>query len=119
MNQGESAASKARGLRGQAMAAQAEAGRLAQDAAAWEAGAEGERRVAKALSVLTAAFNVVVMHDRLLRPGRLRQTWITSSSHPPEFTSSTPRTGQGTSPSTKVRCGGTRLTAKEAVQASA
>lgn len=70
MNQGESAASKARGLRAQATAAQAEAGRLAHDAAAWEAGAEGERRVADALSVLTAAFNVVVMHDRLLRPGR-------------------------------------------------
>jgi len=70
VNQGESAASKARGLRERATAAQAEAGRLAQDAAAWEAGAEGERRVAEALSVLTAAFNVVVMHDRLLRPGR-------------------------------------------------
>ncbi len=70
MNQGESAASKARGLRAQATAAQSEAGRLVHDAAAWEAGAEGERRVADALSVLTAAFDVVVMHDRLLRPGR-------------------------------------------------
>ena len=70
MNEGESASSQAHSLREQAAAAQAEAARLTQEAAAWEAGAEGERRVAEALSVLTAASNVIVMHDRLLRPGR-------------------------------------------------
>ena len=48
----------------------AESGRLAQEAAAWEAGAEGERRVAEALSGLADGPNVLVLHDRLLRPGR-------------------------------------------------
>ena len=70
MNEGESASSQAHSLREQAAAAQAEATRLTQEAAAWEAGAEGERRVAEALSVLTPASNVIVIHDRLLRPGR-------------------------------------------------
>ena len=70
MNEGESASSQAHSLREQAAAAQAEAARLNDEAAAWEAGAEGERRVAAALSVLTPASNVIVMHDRLLRPGR-------------------------------------------------
>jgi hypothetical protein len=70
VNEGESASSQAHSLREQAAAAQAEAARLTQEAAAWEAGAEGERRVAEALSVLTPAPNVIVMHDRLLRPGR-------------------------------------------------
>jgi hypothetical protein len=37
------------------------------DAAAWAAGAEGERRVAEALSALGAPY--LVLHDRLLRPG--------------------------------------------------
>jgi hypothetical protein len=70
VNEGESASSQAHSLREQAAAAQAEAARLTDEAAAWEAGAEGERRVAEALSVLTAVPNVIVMHDRLLRPGR-------------------------------------------------
>jgi hypothetical protein len=70
VNEGESASSQAHSLRVQAAAAQAEAARLTDEAAAWEAGAEGERRVAGALSVLTAASNVIVIHDRLLRPGR-------------------------------------------------
>jgi hypothetical protein len=70
VNEGESASSQARTLREQAAAAQAEAARLTEEAAAWEAGAKGERRVAEALSVLTPASNVIVMHDRLLRPGR-------------------------------------------------
>ena len=70
MNEGESASSKAHNLREQAAAAQAEAARLTQEAGAWEAGAEGERRVAEALSVLTRMSNVIVLHDRLLRPGR-------------------------------------------------
>jgi Nuclease-related domain len=70
VNEGESASSQAHSLREQAAAAQAESARLTQEAAAWEAGAEGERRVAEALSVLTAASNVIVLHDRLLRPGR-------------------------------------------------
>lgn len=70
MNEGESASSQAHSLREQAAAAQAEAARLTHEAAAWEAGAEGERRVAEALLVLTPASNVIVIHDRLLRPGR-------------------------------------------------
>jgi hypothetical protein len=70
VNEGESAASKARELREQAAAAQAESKRLTHEAAAWDAGAEGERRVAEALSVLARTSNVIVMHDRLLRPGR-------------------------------------------------
>jgi hypothetical protein len=70
VNEGESASSQARSLREQAAAAQAEAARLTQEAAAWEAGAEGERRVAEALSVLAGMSNVNVLHDRLLRPGR-------------------------------------------------
>jgi hypothetical protein len=37
------------------------------DAAAWAAGAEGERRVAEALASLGSPW--VVLHDRLLRPG--------------------------------------------------
>ena len=43
VDEGESASSKARELREQAAVAMAESGRLAQEAAAWEAGAEGER----------------------------------------------------------------------------
>jgi Nuclease-related domain len=70
VNEGESASSQAHSLREQAAAAQAEAARLTHEASAWEAGAEGERRVARALSVLTSAPNVIVIHDRLLRPGR-------------------------------------------------
>ena len=70
VDEGESASSKARELREQAAVAMAESGRLAQEAAAWEAGAEGERRVAEALSGLAAGANVLVLHDRLLRPGR-------------------------------------------------
>lgn len=70
MNEGESASSQAHSLREQAAAAQAEAARLTNEAAAWEAGAEGERRVAEALSDLSAASNVILFHDRLLRPGR-------------------------------------------------
>jgi Nuclease-related domain len=70
VNEGESASSKAGQLLEQAAAAQAEVARLIQEARAWEAGAAGERRVAQALSVLTRASNVIVMHDRLLRPGR-------------------------------------------------
>jgi hypothetical protein len=70
VNEGESASSQAHSLREQAAAAQAEAARLTHEAAAWEAGAEGERRVAGALLVLPPASNVIVMHDRLLRPGR-------------------------------------------------
>ena len=70
MDEGESASSKARELREQAAVAMAESGRLAQEAAAWEAGAAGERRVAEALSGLTDGPNVFVLHDRLLRPGR-------------------------------------------------
>jgi Nuclease-related domain len=70
VNEGESASSQAHSLREQAAAAQAEAARLTDEAAAWEAGAEGERRVAEALSVLTPASNVIALHDRLLRPGR-------------------------------------------------
>ena len=37
-------------------------------AAAWAAGAEGERRVAEELSNLREAWTV--LHDRLLRPGQ-------------------------------------------------
>jgi Nuclease-related domain len=70
VNEGESASSQAHSLREQAAAAQAEAARLTDEAAAWEAGAEGERRVAEALSVLSPASNVILIHDRLLRPGR-------------------------------------------------
>jgi len=70
VDEGESASSKARELREQAAVAMAESGRLAQEAAAWEAGAEGERRVAEALSGLADGPNVLVLHDRLLRPGR-------------------------------------------------
>jgi hypothetical protein len=67
VDEGESASSKARELREQAAVAMAESGRLAQEAAAWEAGAEGERRVAEALSGLADGPNVLVLHDRLLR----------------------------------------------------
>jgi hypothetical protein len=70
VNEGESASTKARNLRGQAAAALAESGRLAREAGAWEAGAEGERRVAEALSGLADGANVYVLLDRLLRPGR-------------------------------------------------
>ena len=70
MDEGESASSKARELREQAAVAMAESGRLTQEAAAWEAGAAGERRVAEALSGLSDGPNVFVLHDRLLRPGR-------------------------------------------------
>ncbi|WP_344190491.1 nuclease-related domain-containing protein [Pedococcus aerophilus] len=42
--------------------------KLRDEAARWEAGAEGERRVAAALASLPAGWTVV--HDRLLRPGR-------------------------------------------------
>ena len=42
--------------------------RLIDEAGAWAAGAEGERRVAAALEALPATW--VVVHDRLLRPGR-------------------------------------------------
>ena len=72
MDEGESASSKARELRMQAAAALAESGRLTQEATAWEAGADGERRVAKALSGLANGPNVIVLNDRLLRPGRSR-----------------------------------------------
>ena len=61
VNEGESASSQAHNLREQAAAAQAEAARLTDEAAAWEAGAEGERRVAEALSALTPASNVIVL----------------------------------------------------------
>ena len=70
VDEGGSASSKARELREQAAVAMAESGRLAQEAAAWEAGAEGERCVAEALSGLADGPNVLVLHDRLLRPGR-------------------------------------------------
>jgi hypothetical protein len=69
VDEGQSASSKARELRELAAAALAEAGRLTQEAAAWEAGAEGERRVAEALSGLAKGPNVIVLNDRLLRPG--------------------------------------------------
>src|SRR6476620_1943025 len=42
--------------------------RLLNEAGAWAAGAEGERRVAAALEDLPDTW--VVVHDRLLRPGR-------------------------------------------------
>lgn len=42
--------------------------RLIDEAGAWAAGAEGERRVAAALADLSDTW--VVVHDRLLRPGR-------------------------------------------------
>ena len=45
-----------------------QAKRLRDEAGKWAAGAEGERRVAAALSSLPAGWTVV--HDRLLRPGR-------------------------------------------------
>lgn len=45
-----------------------QARKLTDEAARWAAGAEGERRVAAALSSLPAGWTVV--HDRLLRPGR-------------------------------------------------
>ena len=48
--------------------AEEQARRLIDEAGAWAAGAEGERRVATALDELPAAWTVV--HDRLLRPGR-------------------------------------------------
>jgi hypothetical protein len=70
VNEGESASSQAHSLREQATAAQTEAARLTEEAAAWEAGAKGERRVAEALSILAGMSNVNVLHDRLLRPGR-------------------------------------------------
>lgn len=70
MDEGGSASSKARELREEAAFALAKSERLTQEAAAWEAGAEGERRVAEALSGLADGPNVFVLHDRLLRPGR-------------------------------------------------
>ncbi|MEO5982299.1 MAG: nuclease-related domain-containing protein, partial [Pedococcus sp.] len=45
-----------------------QAKRLRDEAGKWAAGAEGERRVAAALSSLPTGWTVV--HDRLLRPGR-------------------------------------------------
>jgi hypothetical protein len=42
--------------------------RLATEAGAWAAGAEGERRVGAVLGELPPAWTV--LHDRLLRPGR-------------------------------------------------
>jgi hypothetical protein len=61
----------------------AESGRLAREAGAWEAGAEGERRVAEALSGLADGASIYVFHDRLLRPCRSQATWTTSSFHSP------------------------------------
>jgi hypothetical protein len=119
--------SKARELREQAAVAVAESGRLAQEAAASEAGGKGEWRVTSALSRLVDARNLLVLHDRLLRPGR-SQANLDHVVSTGQFllsldtggrTWSTRRTGQGTSPSTEDRCAGASLTARDDATAGA
>ena len=74
-------------------------------AGAWEAGALGERRVAQALTALPPDW--LVLHDRLLMPGRSETNLATSSSDRRGPSSSTPRTGPARSPSTKAACSST------------
>lgn len=86
MNEGESAAIKAKGLRQQAAAARGEASRLTHEAAAWEAGAKGERQVAKALSTPPASRTLSSCTTACYAQAALKPTWITLSSPPPGFT---------------------------------
>ncbi|GAA4361003.1 nuclease-related domain-containing protein [Angustibacter luteus] len=70
MTENVSAARRASELRAEAEAARARSERLLAEAGAWDAGAEGELRVATALADLPDALMPRVLHDRLLRPGR-------------------------------------------------
>jgi hypothetical protein len=66
MTSGGSARERAEELRAQAAAARAHAVELEREAGAWQAGAEGEDRVAAALRHLPGGCRV--LHDRLLHP---------------------------------------------------
>lgn len=68
MPEGGSAWQRADELRAEAAAARARAEALEREAGAWQAGADGERRVAVELGKLPPTWRV--LHDRLLRPGR-------------------------------------------------
>ncbi|HEY9468850.1 MAG TPA: nuclease-related domain-containing protein [Propionibacteriaceae bacterium] len=68
MSEGGSASRRAEDLRAEAAAARAKADFLEREAGAWQAGADGERRIGALLNALSSDWRV--LHDRLLRPGR-------------------------------------------------
>ncbi len=68
MPEGGSASRRAEELRAEAAAARVKADSLEREAGAWQAGADGERRVGRQLNALPSGWHV--LHDLLLRPGR-------------------------------------------------